>query len=168
MVRWVTCLILMVSHNTWSLFMLHLIVSCHVQKSGEVHDIRLYMWNLCTNCHYANSDLLLSYCRPLHSRVVWVSFLMVLREAWVIVGLHKLTMSLWHYSCVQFLHHYRLIDLMRVCWFCLGTGLWKCNKVFDRGEFWFNNQLCTTEIRLASVLAWIWIGASFSFWLFGV
>ncbi|PWA42885.1 hypothetical protein CTI12_AA521820 [Artemisia annua] len=37
-----------------------------------------------------------------------------------------------------------------VCWFCLGTGFWKCNQVFDRGVDKLANLLCTTETRVAS------------------
>ncbi|PWA82683.1 Caffeate O-methyltransferase (COMT) family [Artemisia annua] len=35
-------------------------------------------------------------------------------------------------------------------WFCLGTGIWKCNQVFDRGECNLVKLLCTTEARIAS------------------
>ncbi|PWA38897.1 hypothetical protein CTI12_AA581690 [Artemisia annua] len=80
------------------------------------------------------------------------------------------------------------IRMIRVCWFCLGTGFWKCNQVFDRGtdsKFcagrlyclwrWYYvidwgddcsyNQLCTTEFGLASALACIlvdWIIACYA------
>ncbi|PWA41280.1 RNA-directed DNA polymerase, eukaryota, Reverse transcriptase zinc-binding domain protein [Artemisia annua] len=36
------------------------------------------------------------------------------------------------------------------CWFCSGTGLWRCNFVFERGEGMYCNLLCTTKGRVAS------------------
>ncbi|PWA58114.1 hypothetical protein CTI12_AA401330 [Artemisia annua] len=39
----------------------------------------------------------------------------------------------------------KCICVLWVCWFCLGTGFWSCNKVFDRGDVGGYNRLCTTE-----------------------
>ncbi|PWA52899.1 hypothetical protein CTI12_AA386870 [Artemisia annua] len=66
----------------------------------------------------------------------------------------------WIMRCTDF-HKYL------VCCFCLGTGFWRCNQVFDCDDddliaywcLWFvigwflYNWLCTTEIGLASALA---------------
>ncbi|PWA71507.1 reverse transcriptase domain, Reverse transcriptase zinc-binding domain protein [Artemisia annua] len=43
-----------------------------------------------------------------------------------------------------------VICMVWVCWFCLGTGFWKCNQVFDQGECILGNLLCTTGLRIAS------------------
>ncbi|PWA48972.1 reverse transcriptase domain, Reverse transcriptase zinc-binding domain protein [Artemisia annua] len=54
-----------------------------------------------------------------------------------------LAVCFWIMRCIDF-HKYL------VCWFCLGTGFWKCNQVFDYDDdeldiIWFAiNGLCTT------------------------
>ncbi|PWA84567.1 hypothetical protein CTI12_AA104240 [Artemisia annua] len=57
------------------------------------------------------------------------------------------------------------VVLMLVCWFCLGTGLWKCNKVFDRGEICLTISYALQRIGLASALACflgVWSLASYA------
>ena len=67
--------------------------------------------------------------------------------------------DLWcqHFSCSylvygNFYYAHSCYDTrdIWVCLFCLGTGLWSCNRVFDRGIGFIGKLLCTTEGRLAS------------------
>ena len=92
---------------------------------------------------------------------------MELPEAVVNVGLHKFPLNLWQNYSGKFLYQhnfwsivfhynfyqeYRLYNTSMV-WYCrfyLSTGLWKCNRVFDRGDGLFGKLLCTTERRIAS------------------
>ena len=43
-----------------------------------------------------------------------------------------------------------VLCLFWACWFCPDTGLWSCNRVFDRGIGFLGRVLCTTDRRVAS------------------
>lgn len=50
---------------------------------------------------------------------------------------------------------------MRVCWFCLGTGFWKCNEVFDRGEVILGNLLCTIDVMFTLCTSFLLDGVGY-------
>ncbi|PWA69495.1 reverse transcriptase zinc-binding domain-containing protein [Artemisia annua] len=55
-----------------------------------------------------------------------------------------------HNSCFNvFLVSANLLIIV-IVGFVMGTGLWDCNQVFDRGDCGLSKLLCTTEARIAS------------------
>ena len=96
-----------------------------------------------------------------------IMVLMVLLDFWSKVGLHKFSLSLWQNSsgnlwfqklrcCIRvvgnFYYDCRCYYYCEVlfCLSCLGTGLWSCNCVFDRGIGFLGKLLCTTDRWIAS------------------
>ncbi|PWA54660.1 hypothetical protein CTI12_AA434910 [Artemisia annua] len=101
-----------------------------------------YNLNPTSNCYYANVAFSLKYCSIMISQFDGVHY-----GYYPFIENHVINHFCLDIVCLS--NPCRPV-VFWVCWFCLGTGFWKCNQVFDRGVDKLENLLCTTETRVAS------------------
>ncbi|PWA36691.1 zinc knuckle CX2CX4HX4C [Artemisia annua] len=84
--------------------------------------------------------------QQLESEMIWWCLSII----WYMVQIHS--SYCFYIDIVHPLYSYKpaVVYGCWVCWFCLGTGLWKCNQIFDRGDDMLAKLLCTTEMKIAS------------------